>query len=314
MGYHDPVTLRIAPTVQQALRTGRPIVALESTVLTHGLPRPRNLDLAHDLEETVRSAGAVPATVGLIRGEAVVGLDRAELDALANGGADKASLWNLPTVLGAGGRSAGTTVAATLQIAHLAGIRVFATGGIGGVHDEPHDESADLIALSRFPVLTVCSGPKSILDVAATLERLESLGVPTVGYRSDRLAGFHLPETEHPLPARLDTPESLARAFAIHHEIGEGGFVVSNPVSEGLTRAELDGYLAEARRSARAAGVRGKDTTPFLLAQLAELSAGRTVEVNLRLLRENAALAARVAVALVRLPHDSSLPVGVSHE
>ena len=311
VGYHDPVTLRIAPTVYQALRMGRSVVALESALITHGLPWPRNLELAHHLEETVCGAGAVPATVGILRGVPVVGLSRDELAVLANGGADKVSLWNLPTLLG---RDAGTTVAATLQIAQLAGIRVFATGGIGGVHHDSYDVSADLSALARFPLLTVCSGPKSILNVEATLERLESYGVPTIGYRSSRLAGFYLPETDLPLPVRLDTPEAVAHAFINHLLLGGSGFVVSNPVSEGLAGGELEGYLNGARRDAAAAGVYGKDTTPFLLARLADLSGGRTVEVNLRLLVENAALAARIATSLAERAGEGTLVSGVLHE
>ena len=305
--------LRISSTVRQALSSGQPVVALESTVITHGLPQPDNLELAQRLENTVRSAGAVPATIGVISGQVVVGLAPKDLVRLAGRDAEKASLWNLATLVSGGG-DAGTTVAATLQIAHLAGIRVFSTGGIGGIHHHPFDESADLAALARFPVLTVCAGPKSILDAAATLERLESFGIPTVGYRSSYLAGFHLSETDLPLSARLDSPQALARAFANHRLLGGAGFLVSNPVSQGLTRADLGSYLDAARRAATAAGVRGKDATPFLLARLAELSKGRTVEVNLRLLVENAALAAGIASALTELEGADAPPVGATHE
>lgn len=297
------MSLRIAPLILRALRAGQAVVALESTVVTHGLPRPENLALARRLERAVREEGAVPATVGVMGGDLVVGLDDAELERLAsNAAADKASTWNL-AALAAAGADAGTTVAATLFAAASAGIRVFATGGIGGVHERPFDESADLPALGRYPVLTVCAGPKSILDAAATLERLETLGVPVVGYRSDRLAGFLVRETDLALPARADSP---ARAAAVLDEqVGlglEGGVLLSNPVSSGLPGDRFEGWLARARSDLEARGVRGRDTTPYLLARLAELSHGATVETNLRLLEENARLASAVAIQLAGEP------------
>ncbi len=293
------MSLRIAPPIRDAVHAGRPVVALESTVVTHGLPRPRNLTLARRLEKVVREEGAVPATVGVVDGALVVGLDDGALTALANDpSADKASLWNLAALV-ARGASAGTTVAATLHAAGLAGIRVFATGGIGGVHEHPFDESADLRALARTPVLTVCAGPKSILDAAATLERLESLGVPVVGYRSKRLAGFLIRELDLPLAARVDTPEDAAGVLQAQRMLDlEGGVVLSNPVSSGVDPQQFAAWLQGARDALEARGVRGRDTTPFLLARLAELSGDATVAVNLRLLEENARLAARVAVAL----------------
>lgn len=292
------MSLRIAQNVQAAVRAGRPVVALESTVLTHGLPRPQNLDLAHRLETVVSEAGALPATVGVIGGDVVVGLDHGELRRLADGDADKASLWNL-AALAAAGADAGTTVATTLHAASLAGIAVFATGGIGGVHTEPFDESADLHALARYGVVTVCAGPKSILDASATLERLETLGVPVLGFRSDRLAGFLVSTADLPLASRVETPEAVADAAAQQRDLGlPGGLLVSNPVSEGLEPHRFDALVERARADAREAGVRGRATTPFLLARLAELSGGATVTVNLRLLEENARLAARIALAL----------------
>jgi pseudouridine-5'-phosphate glycosidase len=301
-----PVTVRIAPPVRQALDAGGAVVALESTVLTHGLPRPRNLELARGLERTVREAGATPATIAVIGGELVVGASDDELVRLAEGPADKASLWNLAAIC-AGGRDAGTTVATTLHAARLAGIEVFATGGIGGVHDAPFDESADLAALASSQVVTVCAGPKSILDAAATLERLESSGVAVVGFRSDRLAGFHLPLTDLPLPARVDSPEEIAAIHRSQARLGlRQALLVSNPVSEGLDPDAFAGWLADARQDAADAGARGKDATPALLEALARRSNGATVEVNLRLLHENAALAARIAVALA--PHERGVP------
>ena len=279
-------------------------MALESTVVTHGLPRPDNLALAAELEQTVETAGSTPATVGLVRGELVVGLDEGELEHLATHDVHKASLWNL-AALAAAGADAGTTVATTLHAAAHVGIKVFATGGIGGVHKDENgksfDESADLRALERYPVVTVCAGPKSILDVGATLERLESLGVPVIGYRTDLLAGFHVPETSLPVAARCESPEEAARIFEAGRLLGSpGGPLVCKPVSAGLDAAELGGWLAQAQGEAAAAGLSGKDITPFLLARLAELSEGRSVEVNRRLLAENASLGAEIARALAR--------------
>lgn len=289
--------LRVAPFVQAAIANGEGVVALESTVVTHGLPRPHNLELAHRLEATVREAGAVPATVGVIAGEMVVGLDDDELAHLAAGGADKASLWNL-AALAASGADAGTTVATTLFAAHEAGIAVFATGGIGGVHDTAFDESADLVALARFPLLVVCAGPKSILNASATLERLETLGVPVVGYDSRFLAGFVVPLTELPLPSSVHAPQQAADVLLAQRALGlNAAVVLSRPVSEGLSADEFARTLAEAQTSAQQQGVHGRATTPFLLDKLATLSEGRTLEVNLRLLEENARLAAEVAVA-----------------
>jgi len=295
------VSFRIGAHVQEALRAGAPVVALESTVITHGLPRPRNLEAARRLEAVVGEAGAVPATIGVLEGEVVVGLDAAELERLADADADKASSWNLAAVVARRG-DAGTTVATTLWAAHRAGLDVFATGGIGGVHDVPFDESADLAALARYPVLTVCAGPKSILDARATLERLETAGVPVVGYRSDSLAGFLVSATDLPLPARVDSPEEAAAVLLAQRELGlSSGVVLSNPVADGLRSEEFDALRRRAEDELHASGVRGRDTTPFLLAELARISDGRTVDVNTRLLEENAALAAQVAAAYRRV-------------
>ena len=305
-----PAPLLVAPHVADALSRGTPVVALESTVLTHGLPRPRNLALAHRMEALVQDQGAVPATVGVIDGRVVVGLAADQLERLSMGGAEKASTWNL-AALAAAGADAGTTVATTLYAAHAAGIEVFATGGIGGVHETAFDESADLPALARFPVLTVCAGPKSILDASATLERLETLGVPVVGYRSDRLAGFVVPTIDLALPSRVDDPEAAAAVLLAQRALGlPGGVLVSNPVSEGIDSATFARLLAKARADARRETVRGRDTTPFLLERLAAHSQGRTVDVNLRLLEENAILAGRIAVALARIRSTESAPAG----
>jgi len=294
----------IATHVADAISRGAPVVALESTVLTHGLPRPRNLDVGRRLEALVREQGAVPATIGVVAGRLIVGLSDDELEHLASEPADKASLWNLAALLAAGA-DAGTTVAATLFAAHAAGIDVFATGGIGGVHDAPFDESTDLLALARYPLLTVCAGPKSILDAAATLERLETLGVPVVGYRSDRLAGFLVPTTDLALPSTVENPDEAAAVLLAQRALGLGsGVLLSHPVSDGLDADTFARLLAGARADAKDAGVRGRATTPYLLARLDARSEGRTVDVNLRLLEQNTVLAGRVAAALARRQAD----------
>jgi len=290
--------ITVAPHVAEALTSGRPVVALESTVLTHGLPRPANLALAHRLERVVSDAGAVPATVGVVDGCIVVGLDAAQLERLANEAVDKATSWNLAAIV-ARGASAGTTVATTLHAAAAAGIEVFATGGIGGVHHEPFDESADLAALARYPVVTVSAGPKSVLNAAATLERLETLGVPVLGWRSDHLAGFHVPLTELALAVRVDEAAEVAAVFRTHRKLGlAGGVLVSQSVDEGLDAADVARWSRAARDEVHARGVRGKAVTPALLAAIATGSAGATVTVNLRLLEANARLAAAIAEAL----------------
>jgi pseudouridylate synthase len=295
------VKLIISPEVQAALKNNEAVVALESTVITHGLPRPQNLDLALALETVVRNTGAVPATIALFNGDLLIGLERQQMELLASTKVDKASLWNIAALM-AQGRSAGTTVSTTLHAASLAGIFVFATGGIGGVHHEPFDESSDIAALAKYPVITVSAGAKSILDVRATLERLETYGVPVLGYRSDRLAGFHVQQTPYKLPARVETSEDIAKAFIAQRKLKlSAGLLVSNPVSQGIDPLTLESWLDIAHDQARSKEISGKDVTPFLLSQLADLSNDKTVEVNLRLLQENTALAAKVALALAAL-------------
>jgi pseudouridine-5'-phosphate glycosidase len=296
----------VAPLISAALARGEAVVALESTVLTHGLPKPDNLELARSLERLVREGGAVPATVGIVKGNVVVGLSEDELEYLSRVTADKASLWNLASVM-AGGQTAGTTVATTLYAAHRAGIRVFSTGGIGGVHPQPPgaqvvDESADLLALAQYPLLVVCSGAKSILNVEATVERLETLGIGVIGYQSDYFAGFYTPQTRFAVAARLDRTAQIALAFKLQEWLGlKQAILVSRPVSQGLAEHELAGWLEQAGEEASQKGLKGKNLTPFLLARLAELSSGRSLEVNLRLLKENAALAAALAGEVAKL-------------
>jgi pseudouridine-5'-phosphate glycosidase len=294
--------MRLHPEVAHALKTRQPVVALESTVITHGLPRPVNLDLACKLEDTVRRAGATPATIALVKGEVVVGLSLHELHAIAaDDTADKASLWNL-AVLVAQGKSAGTTVAATTFLAHRAGIQVFATGGIGGVHPHPYDESADLLELSRTPILVVSAGPKSILDLAATLERLESLGVALLGYGTSHLPAFHSPASPYPLPARVESASEAARTFLAARGLGlPGATLVLNPISQGLDFGQVQRWVGQATQEAARTGVSGKALTPFLLRRISELSGGQSDKANLRLLEENAGLAAQIALALARL-------------
>lgn len=295
--------MRLHPEVSEAITQKKPVVALESTVITHGLPRPTNLELARQLEATVRAAGAIPATIAILKGQVTVGLSSVELEAIAHDeSADKASLWNLGALV-AQGKSAGTTVAATAFLAHKVGIQVFATGGIGGVHPLPYDESADLLELSRTPIMVVSAGPKSILDLAATMERLESLGVALLGYQTDFLPAFHSPSSPYKLPTRVESPSEAARAFQAAQELGlPGATLVLNPVSQGLDFAQVEGWVSQATQEAARSGVQGKALTPFLLSRLAELSGGQTVEVNLRLLQENARLAAEIAGAQANTP------------
>ncbi len=292
--------MRYADEVRQALDAGRPVVALESTVITHGLPAPVNLETARRLEAAVREEGAVPATIGILEGEVRVGLDPDALEALATrNDVEKASLWNLAAVV-AREQWGGTTVATTAHLAARAGIRVFATGGIGGVHPVPFDESGDLLGLSRTPVVVVSSGPKSILDLGATLERLESYGVGVVGYKTMFLPAFHSPDSPYELPATVWSEAEAAAAWRAARELGlVSATLVFNPVSEGLPYRQVIAWVNRANEEARAAGIGGKDLTPYLLRRLSELSRGRTDEVNLRLLEENARLAARVARELV---------------
>lgn len=294
--------MRLHPEVAQALAQKQPVVALESTVITHGLPRPTNLHTARNLEQAVRAEGAIPATIAVLRGEVVVGLSPEELEAIADDEqADKVSLWNLGAIL-AQGKSAGTTVASTTFLAHKAGIQVFATGGIGGVHPHPFDESADLLELSRTSMMVVSAGPKSILDLGATMERLESLGVALLGFRTDHLPAFHSPSSPYRLPARVESPREAAQAFRAGQTIGlPGASLVLNPISRGLDFDQVQQWVERATQEAARTGVQGKALTPFLLRRLSELSGGQTDTANLRLLEENAHLAGRIAVALAEL-------------
>lgn len=294
-----------APEVAAALAAGRPVVALESAVLTHGLPYPDNLAAVRAAEEAVRAEGAVPALVAVVAGRVRVGLLPDELEAMARAGAEgraaKLSLRDLP-VAAALGLTGGTTVAATAHLAARAGIAVFATGGLGGVHrvgPAGWDVSADLLALARTPVVVICSGVKSILDVPTTLEWLETASVTLVGFGTDRLPGFYAADAGLPVPWRLDAPEQVAAAYRVARRLGlPGALVVAVPPPEALDPAELEALRAAAEAEADARGVTGPRRTPFLLAELARRSGGRTVAVNRALLAENARVAARIARAL----------------
>jgi pseudouridine-5'-phosphate glycosidase len=298
--------MQVHPEVAEALAGRVPVVALESTLIAHGLPRGRNLDVARELEAVVRAAGAVPATIAVVAGAVHVGLDDGALEALALGGDFvKAGVRDLAPLV-ARGASAATTVASTAHIAARAGIRVFATGGLGGVHRgarESWDESADLTTLARTGIAVVCAGVKSILDVAATLERLETLNVTLLGYRTDRFPGFYLADSGHPVPWRVESPAEVADVMRAQAALGLGdrAVVVANPLPEDeqVDPALHDRVLADGLAEAGRRGVRGPAITPFLLDRLHRETGGATLEANVALVRNNAALAAAVAAATV---------------
>jgi pseudouridine-5'-phosphate glycosidase len=297
--------MRVAPEVAEALAGGRPVVALESTLISHGLPRPRNLAVAREVEAAVRAGGAVPATVAVLGGEVRVGLDEAALDAVATGeDVVKCGVRDLAPLAARGGEGA-TTVAATAHLAARAGIGVFATGGLGGVHRDARDtwdESADLETLARTGIVVVCAGVKSILDVGATLERLETLGVTVLGYGTDRFAGFYRSDSGHAVPWRVDSPDEVAAVAAARRELGMEGraVVVAYPLPEGeqLDPALHDRVLAEGLAAAAREGVSGKEVTPFLLNFLHRETGGASLDANVRLVVRDAELAARIAAAM----------------
>ncbi len=296
--------LDVLPEVSDALAGGRAVVALESTIISHGLPRPDNLRIAREIEAAVRRNGAVPATVAVVSGRALVGLDDDALTRIATSDrVVKVSTRDLAVVAARGGDGA-TTVAATSHLSARAGISVFATGGLGGVHRaarDTWDESADLYGLATTPVTVVCAGVKSILDVAATLERLESLGVAVLGYRTDTFPGFYLADSGHRLDWRVDSPEEVAAVMAARSALGtgRGALVVANPLpaSEALDPSMHDLLLHGGLAAATAAGVTGKAVTPFLLDYFHRESGGVSLSANIAIVLRNAALAARISVA-----------------
>ena len=296
--------LSVSPEVTRALAAGRPVVALESTVIAHGLPWPVNLDLARTLEATVRAAGATPATIAVLHGRPTVGLADAELVHLASAaGIRKISRRDLPLVV-AGGLDGATTVAATMWLAAQAGIRVFATGGIGGVHrGQPFDVSADLPELARTSVAVVCAGAKSILDLALTLEWLETHGVPVLGYQTDRFPAFFVADSGLPVDERCDSVADVVAVLDAKWGMGlDGGVLVAVPVPEehALDAAVAEAAIGRALAAAETAGVRGKALTPFLLRAVSAETGGESMAANVALLRNNAGLAAEIAVTLAR--------------
>jgi len=294
--------LEISPEVQSALAEGKPVVALESTIISHGMPYPQNVETAMNVERIVRENGAVPATIAIIGGRLKAGLSADGIEYLGKKGYDvtKASRRDLP-VLVARGADGATTVATTMIIAAMAGIRVFATGGIGGVHrgaEVTMDISADLEELARTPVLVVCAGAKSILDLGLTLEYLETKGVPVIGYGTSELPAFYTRKSGFGVDYRLDTPDEVAAAFRAKLEMGlEGGMLVTNPIPEqySMDPDVINRAIDEAVAEAHAKGIRGKQTTPFLLSKIKDLTGGDSLASNIRLVYNNAALAAKVA-------------------
>ena len=286
----------------KATHNDAPVVALESTVLTHGLPRPQNLQLAHDMERAVRDAGAIPATIGFLDGQLYIGMDDTQLETLANaenvfkvGPRDFATV-SIKKIHG------GTTVAGTMLASKHAGIKVFATGGIGGVHFESNfDISADLQALANTPMIVVCAGAKAILDLPATLEYLETMSVPVVGYGTDEFPAFYSRESGLDVSVRLDSPEEIVHFAKAHWEAGlQSAVLVASPIpeTEAISKSEMEPFISQANREAHEQGIHGKDVTPFLLQRLNELTNGKSMQANLALLLNNARLAARIAKSL----------------
>lgn len=301
--------LSINRNVREALASGKAVVALESTIITHGMPYPQNLEMARKVEAIVAEQGAVPATIAIMDGKFRVGLADGDLEQLAKEGhsAAKASRRDVAAIL-VSGAMAGTTVATTMQAAALAGIRVFATGGIGGVHRgaaESFDISADLEEFSRTPVAVVCAGAKSILDIAKTLEVLETNGVPVLGYGTDEFPAFWARESGHRVDHRFDTPEEIARVIAMQFGLGTsglgmGGMLIANPIPEAdaLDRKMIGAHIDAALKGAENEGVSGKALTPFLLQRIFELTGGKSLVSNIALVENNARVAAKIAVAL----------------
>lgn len=298
-----PDLLKPTQEVADALAEGRPVVALESTVISHGLPKPDNVETALAMEAAIRASGAVPATIGLIDGAIRIGLSLAEIERFASTpGIAKVSRRDMAAVLAARGLGA-TTVAGTMIAAHLAGIRIFATGGIGGVHrgaESSMDVSADLMELARTPVMVVCAGAKSILDLPRSMEVLETQGVPVIGWRTNKLPAFHAIDSGIGLHLRADTAVEAANLAALHWRLGLGGLLLANPVPSeaAIDRVEMEVWIADALGQAEADGIAGKDVTPYLLAAIGRASGGRTLRANKALLLNNARLAGEIAAAL----------------
>ena len=299
--------LDVAPEVQAALDAGKPVVALESTIISHGMPYPKNVETAMLVEKTIRENGAVPATIAVIGGRLKAGLSYEEIERLGKAGHDvaKASRRDLPALV-ARGLDGATTVTTTMIIAHMAGINIFATGGIGGVHrgaETTMDISADLEELAQTPVMVVCAGAKSILDLGLTLEYLETQGVPVIGYGTGELPAFYTRHSGYSVDYRVDSPEELADMFRAQRGLEfKGGMLVTHPIPEeySMDMAVIDKAIEQALAEGTEKGVHGKETTPFLLARVVELTGGDSLESNIQLVLNNARLAARTACALVK--------------
>ena len=297
--------LDLSPEVAKALSEGKPVVALESTIISHGMPYPQNVETALRVEQTIRDNGATPATIAVIGGRLKAGLTPEEIEYLGKKGraVAKASRRDLP-VLVARGADGATTVTTTMIIAHLAGIKVFATGGIGGVHrgaETTMDISADLEELAMTPVMVICAGAKSILDLGLTLEYLETKGVPVIGYGTEELPAFYTRKSGFRVDYRIDTPEELAAAFRAKLEMGlKGGMLVTNPIPEeySMDPDRINAAIDEAIAECNAQGIKGKDTTPFLLARIKDITGGDSLASNIQLVLNNARLAARTAALL----------------
>jgi pseudouridine-5'-phosphate glycosidase len=295
--------IKLSAEVADALKAGKPVVALESTIISHGLPRPSNLEVALECERIVRDAGAVPATIALLDGKILVGLERSELEAIANrDDISKASIRDLAIIV-AQGKSAATTVAATAHIAALAGIHVFATGGLGGVHrgaNESFDESADLTALANVDMTMICAGVKSILDVPATLERLETLAISVVGYKTTAFPGFYLTDSGYTIEHQVDSPAEIAAIIKARKDVGalSKALVVANPVVKEMNKALHDEILKSGLEKADKQGVIGKAVTPFLLEHFHTTSKGESLAINTEIIKANCLLGAQIAVAL----------------
>ncbi len=298
--------LAVSPEVAATLAAGKPVVALESTIVAHGMPWPKNLETAQTLESEVRAQGAVPATIAVLDGRLCVGLDTAGLERLATGkGISKVSRRDLAALV-ARRESGATTVAATMAIAAMAGIRIFATGGIGGVHrgaESTMDVSADLYELGRTPVAVVCAGAKSILDIPKTLELLESLGVPVLGYRTDEFPAFYARSSGRPVDRRCDSAGEIAALLGAQFRLGLGGVLIANPIppENALDAAGMESTIADAVRTAEAKGIGGQALTPYLLDRLNAVTKGASLAANIALARNNARLAGGIAAAFARL-------------
>ena len=296
--------LNINSEIEQALVARRPVVALESTVIAHGLPRPQNLEIAQRLEKIVRNEGAIPATIAVISGRFCVGLNRDQIEQIANDeDIKKISIRDLPIAVARGWNGA-TTVASTIWIAHRAGIKVFATGGIGGVHHGSlPDVSADLPELARTPMVVVCSGAKNVLDLPATREWLETYGITVVGYQCDEMPAFYSRHSGLPVDVRCDSPEEVTQLFRTQRELGvESALLITVPIPTEfeLPREDLKKILRESLRDAEQSNITGRDLTPFLLSRMSERSAGATLRANIALLENNALVAAQIAASLSR--------------